>query len=174
MVDKLKHEPGPEDIGFEHQDLRSRSVLGFLAALGVACVIVYFVLLGVYSYLEKDYGRRQSPLNPLKTPETTNTRTITPQEVQKFPEPRLETNERTELHDFRLAEEKKLNEYAWVDKANGQVQIPIDRAMQLIVQRGLPVRPANGAAGANNDVNKQLGISTQIGTRGAVYQGSPL
>src|SRR5438045_682535 len=103
MVDeKSKHEPGPEDIGFEHEDLRSRSVLGFLVMLGLACIVVYFVLLGVYSVLEKNVGRDQPPLNPLKTPAVANTRTVTPQEVEKFPEPRLETNERIELHDFRL------------------------------------------------------------------------
>jgi hypothetical protein len=179
--DKIKHEPAPEDIGYEHHDLRARSILGFLLALGIACVVVYFVLLGVYSFLEKDYARRQAPQSPLKAPVTAAPMIVTPQDVQKFPEPRLETNERTELHDFRLAEEKKLNEYAWIDQANGQVQIPIDRAMQLIVQRGLPVRPANGtganagnAAGTGEKTTEQFGVSTKIGTRGAVYPGSPL
>ncbi|MBA3916402.1 MAG: hypothetical protein H0X25_21670 [Acidobacteriales bacterium] len=174
MVDeKTKHEPGPEDIGFEHEDLRPRSVLGFLLMLGTACVIVYFVLLGVYSVLEKDFGRNQPPTNPLKAPEAPNTRMITPQEVEKFPEPRLETNERLEMHDFRLAEEKKLNGYSWVNQANGEVRIPIERAMQLVVQRGLPVKQGGeGAASTGKAVMEQAG-SGRPSMPGTQYPGSP-
>jgi hypothetical protein len=46
-----------------------------------------------------------------------------------------------EINEFRLQEEQTLHSYAWVDKDAGTVRIPIDRAMQLIAQRGLPVRP---------------------------------
>ena len=39
-----------------------------------------------------------------------------------------------------------LNGYGWVDKANGVVHIPIERAMQLTLERGLPVREGSDAA----------------------------
>ena len=35
-----------------------------------------------------------------------------------------------------------LQGYHWVDQSAGIVQIPIDQAMDLVVQRGLPARPA--------------------------------
>jgi hypothetical protein len=57
----------------------------------------------------------------------------------------LETNERLEINDFRLQEEKTLNSYGWVDKQAGVARIPIDRAMELLAQRGLPTRPQAGA-----------------------------
>jgi hypothetical protein len=41
--------------------------------------------------------------------------------------------------------------YDWVDQKAGTVRIPIDRAMELIAQRGLPMRTqavAEGAAAA--------------------------
>src|SRR5208282_5249649 len=39
-----------------------------------------------------------------------------------------------------------LHSYGWVDEKAGTVRIPIERAMDLLVQRGLPVR-SQGASG---------------------------
>jgi hypothetical protein len=57
--------------------------------------------------------------------------------------PRLETNELGQLDDQRLREEDILNTYGWTDQKAGVAHIPIDRAMALIAQRGLPVAPPN-------------------------------
>ena len=56
------------------------------------------------------------------------------------PEPRLQTNPRQDLSNLRAREDALLNSYGWVDKNTGVVRIPIERAMQLIVERGLPTR----------------------------------
>ena len=37
-----------------------------------------------------------------------------------------------------------LNNYTWIDQAAGTVSLPIDRAIELTAQRGLPVRPQPG------------------------------
>src|SRR5207247_4662310 len=58
--------------------------------------------------------------------------------------PRFEKKDRLEIKDFRMQEEQTLNSYGWVDQQNGVVRIPIDRAMQLIAERGLPTRPQTG------------------------------
>lgn len=39
-----------------------------------------------------------------------------------------------ELRTLRNAEDQALHAYGWVDQAKGQVRIPIDRAMSLIVE----------------------------------------
>jgi hypothetical protein len=44
-----------------------------------------------------------------------------------------------------VQEEKTLHSYGWVDQRAGVVRIPIDRAMELVAQRGLPTRPQAGA-----------------------------
>jgi hypothetical protein len=44
-----------------------------------------------------------------------------------------------------LKEEQTLDSYSWVDQKTGVVRIPIDRAMQLIAQRGLSTTPKVGA-----------------------------
>jgi hypothetical protein len=84
-------------------------------------------------------------LSPLATPQA-DTRTVTRENTQAFPQPRLEENERMQLGPFIEDQDRKLATYDWVDKNKGTVRIPIDRAMELIVQRGLPVRPPGSTA----------------------------
>jgi hypothetical protein len=55
--------------------------------------------------------------------------------------PMLEVNERGQFRDFLVNQENQLNSYGWVDEKAGVAHIPIERAMELIVQRGLPVYP---------------------------------
>ena len=46
------------------------------------------------------------------------------------------------LKNLRATEDTDLTSYGWVDRKNGVVHIPIDQAMDLILQRGLPIRQA--------------------------------
>ena len=62
------------------------------------------------------------------------------------PPPVLVVNEPTVLSEFRASEEQTLTTYGWVDKTLGIARIPIDRAKELVVERGLPVRGAAPAA----------------------------
>ena len=52
------------------------------------------------------------------------------------PEPRLETHSGQTLAAIERAEREKASAYAWVDRSNGRVRIPIARALQLILARG--------------------------------------
>lgn len=42
---------------------------------------------------------------------------------------------KTNLTELRIEEAKKANSYAWIDQSAGQIQLPIERAMELTVQR---------------------------------------
>ena len=57
-----------------------------------------------------------------------------------FPQPQLQENEVPDLKAIRAAEEQVLHSYAWVDPEANVVRIPIDRAIDLLAERGLPVR----------------------------------
>ncbi len=141
-----------QEMDFEREDLAPRPILLFLLSLAAGCVLVYFVLRGMYSYLDSYEKHHQPVQNPLVQPATADTRGVLPGEVVKFPQPRLETDERREINDFREREEQTLNSYGWVDQSAGVVHIPIDRAMQLVAQRGLPTRPQTGTV-PSSDVN---------------------
>ncbi len=142
---------GEPNGGYEHEDMHSRTVVIFLASLALICVLVYFFLKGMYGYLDAYDKSHQPEQNPLKPPAAIDTRdTRTPQVAAQvkadFPEPRLESDERTEIRDFRWQEARTLNSYGWVNQQAGVVHIPIERAMELVVERGLPVRPEGGTA----------------------------
>src|SRR2546428_8808869 len=126
---------------FEREDLSAKGVFAFLIGLALVCMLVYFILRGMYAYLDAYQKAHQSPQSPLVKTTEADTRAVTLEDITKFPQPRLERNEQLEINDFRLEEEKKLNSYGWVDEKEGVVHIPIERAMQLVGQRGLPTRP---------------------------------
>lgn len=140
----LHHDEHREGAGFERSDLGSRPIFGFLISLAILGILVYYGIWGVYYVLDTYYHKHQASVSPLVHVQK-DTRLVDLGTVEKtFPEPRLETNERTELNDFRLGEEQTLNSYGWVDQNAGVVRIPIDRAMQLIAERGLPTKPQVG------------------------------
>jgi len=143
--EQIKHREDNADEGFEHQDLSPNAVYAFLASLAVAGILIYFVIWGAYHVLDAYEKNHQPPQNPLIPQTAADTRIVPPDAYKKFPQPRLERNERLEINEFRLHEEQKLNSYGWVDQNAGVVRIPITQAMQLIAQRGLPTTPKAGS-----------------------------
>jgi hypothetical protein len=134
---------------FERRDIGVAGIIYFFAGLAAATLIIHFLLAGLYDFLDKRERAQQPPVNPLITNVPADTRQIPFNYPEKaFPTPRLEHDERTQLNDIRIAEEQKLASYDWVDEKAGTVRIPIDRAMELVAQRGLPVRTQETAAQA--------------------------
>lgn len=59
--------------------------------------------------------------------------------------PHLQSDPQAEMRAFRAAQEARISGYDWVDRDAGIVQVPVARALELVAQRGLPVRePAEG------------------------------
>jgi len=58
----------------------------------------------------------------------------------QFPEPRLQVAPQLDLAALRTQEDKELNNYGWINRQTGVVRLPIERAMDLLAQRGVPVR----------------------------------
>jgi hypothetical protein len=60
--------------------------------------------------------------------------------TQQFPTPRLQTDDgNQDVADLHSREDLLLDNYSWADPSQGKVRIPIERAMELLAQRGLPV-----------------------------------
>ena len=55
-------------------------------------------------------------------------------------------DEPANLRSFRQREDAELHSYGWVDRNAGTLRIPIDRAKDLLLERGLPVKGAPPAA----------------------------
>jgi hypothetical protein len=59
-----------------------------------------------------------------------------------FPEPRLQLSPSSEMREYTARMTRELNNYGWIDRKAGVVRLPIERAMELLVERGVPVRPS--------------------------------
>ncbi|HZW81361.1 MAG TPA: hypothetical protein VFF50_12885 [Candidatus Deferrimicrobiaceae bacterium] len=135
-----------EHESYEHQDLRPAGILYFLLTLVVVTVLCMFGLKGLYAFLDHRERASESVVNPLVKNVPEDTRHIPPGYPQTaFPSPRLEVDERGQLNGIRLEQDEALYSYGWVDEKAGMVHIPIERAMDLLAQRGLPVRPQGEA-----------------------------
>src|SRR5438093_862153 len=110
----------------------------------------------MYSALNNYQKTHQPPQNPLASTNYAGTREPSGRDTLKFPEPRLEINERTQLNGFRLDEEKKLNSYGWVDQKAGVVHIPIERAMQIVAQPANQRPPGLANVGIEQHLNQQI------------------
>jgi hypothetical protein len=131
MAEHASHEGDHADVHREESDVNIRAIFGFgagLAALGAVVAVVVWLLFGYLTRREDiTSGARAYPL-------------AAGQEERLPPEPRLQTNPKQDLKDLRAAEDDTLNNYRWVDRNAGVVRIPIDEAMRLTLQRGLPAR----------------------------------
>jgi hypothetical protein len=118
------------EVHHEESDVNIRAIFGFGAALVVVAAVVHlliFVLFGFFNTREGLSGPAEYPL-------------AAAQEDRLPPEPRLQTNPREDLNELRAKEDQILESYGWVDRNAGVVRIPIEVAMRLTLERGLPSR----------------------------------
>jgi hypothetical protein len=119
------------EVRHEESDVNIRGILMFAAGLIVVAFVVHVAMWGLYRFFDARENHRQGVAEyPLAAQ----------QEQRLPPEPRLQTNPREDMQKLRDGEEQILTTYGWVDKNAGVVRIPIDEAMKLTVQRGLPAR----------------------------------
>jgi hypothetical protein len=124
--------PEPENTGFERRDVNPRAVRWAAIWLIVALIVTFIGMRILESVLSASrHGRA--------------TQIVTPR--FDIPPPRLETNPAVALAKLRAMEDARLHGYGWVDRGAGIIHIPIERAMELTVERGLPAR-ASAKGGA--------------------------
>ena len=54
------------------------------------------------------------------------------------PGPRLQSSPTRDFQEMLRTENTRLQSYGWVDRSAGMVRMPIDQAMQVVLERGLP------------------------------------
>jgi hypothetical protein len=153
-----KHEAGhePEEIdashGYEATDVRVSGVVVFLVALSIFAVVTAVLAYGVGKVINAHLAKENGP--PGKWAKTVDIRQLgnmpsnpemqnkVAELTQQFPTPRLQTDDGSEdIANLHAREELLLENYSWANQEQGKVRIPIERAMELIAQSGLPVAP---------------------------------
>ena len=118
-------------------DENVRAILHFALGMVVAAVVIYAVLFGMFQYFDRQAAAADPARNPLLAGEKPP---ATP--AARFPQPRLQSNAATDQEKARAGEDEFLSSYGWVDRNAGVVHMPVERAMQMIAERGVPVWPA--------------------------------
>jgi hypothetical protein len=159
---------------FEHEDLSPLGVFYFLAGLAIVGITIYFILVGMYRYLDAYDRNHQPPMNPMAVTTGVNPNVMTQRQIRQqidktFPKPVLEYSERTQFIQELAKEDNTLESYDWVDQSSGIVRIPIEQAIDLMAQRGLPVIPesaraANAAKQPGTAKSGAAGSTTKTGT----------
>lgn len=120
--------------GFEATDVRPNAIWLVASGLVVCVALVFLGITWMFHYLNRrDLAAQKGSEIDRVTQAVAATR-------PQFPAPRLQVAPQADLAALRSREDAELNGYGWVDRQAGVVRIPINRAMDLIVQRGLPVR----------------------------------
>jgi hypothetical protein len=145
MPNDLKSSPiSSESLARKHE-VSEKSVRNVLIVGGASAflLIVSLAACGVAFHLlsEKRAMQWMPPLGIISAPNSAP--------LKRFPAPNLDLDDD---HAQRVAlyakQSQKLNSYGWVDQRKGIFHIPIERAMDLILQRGLPTR-TNGVSGTD-------------------------
>jgi hypothetical protein len=149
------HKPEEVDAsaGYERSDVRTTGIVVFLTAMMIFVVVTAILAYGIGKVINARMAREDGPNS--KWTQTVDVRQLgnlpsnpelqhkVAELTQQFPTPRLQTDDgMQDLSDLHAREDLLLENYTWVDRSQGKVRIPIERAMELIAARGLPVAPA--------------------------------
>ena len=122
-----------EDVHHESSDINVRAILWFVGVLAGITIAIQLAMWGMFKGLNWYETRNQAYVTPLGRQDAAR--------ATDFREPRLQTTPWTDLRTFRADQQKTLDSYGWVDEKLGIARIPIAKAKELLLQRGLPVRP---------------------------------
>jgi hypothetical protein len=148
---------GPDEVdasaGYEQADVRVTGIIVFLVALGIFVAVTGVLCYGIGKIINAHMDKEDGPNTKwTKTadirqlgnlPNNPEMQNKVAQLAQQFPTPRLQLDDgNQEIADLHAKEDLLLNNYSWADESKGTVRIPIEQAMALIAERGLPVAAA--------------------------------
>jgi hypothetical protein len=125
------------DVRHETSDVNIRAILGFGLGLIVVAVVIHVAIWLLFMFFEG----REAHGAAREFPMAIGRENRVPPEPRLQPSPPEWKTPREELEGLRARENAILESYG-LDKATGDVRIPISEAMKLTVQRGLPARAA--------------------------------
>jgi len=144
-------------VGYERSDVKAKGIVIFMIGMslfagvsGVFCYQIGKVFFARIAKTEQPKSKWAATEgmgpqgNMANNPDLQRQTELT---VQRFPTPRLQIDDGgQDLANLHVREDLLLNNYSWLggsqDLSQGKVRIPIDRAMELLAQRGLPLASA--------------------------------
>jgi hypothetical protein len=138
--------------GYEVTDVSVHGIVVFIVGLFISVGVFFVLCFGLGKVINYGIAKSDGPPNKwnatnVPQPDKFALQSNPAQEQQKlqqltqrFPTPRLETDDgNQDLANLHGREDLLLDHYTWVDSSHAKVRIPIERAMELVAQHGLPV-----------------------------------
>ncbi|MCL6624193.1 MAG: hypothetical protein K6T17_06190 [Fimbriimonadales bacterium] len=127
-MSESKHSPEPHgEKPYETEEILAwRTIRWGLLVLVVMVVVALIAgryMLDAFTASARRQGEAQAQVSP-----------------PAVPRPALQANPQMDIVELRRVEEGRLSSYGWVDKERGIVYVPIERAMELLTEKGLPAR----------------------------------
>ena len=134
------HDGHESEVSYERKDVNVFQISAFGIDLLLAVIVSVFAMWAMFDFFyHREDQKNVNGANALML----NERPKLP------PEPRLQAEPKMELKDLKADEETILHSYGWMDPNKGTVRIPIDLAIDMVAQKGLPSKPS--PAGGDND-----------------------
>ena len=129
--------PEHDTVAFETRDVKARTIYIYLAVLAIAVILSYVVCVFILRATTKLAVESDTPPPAVRAEMGKDYLTMPP-------EPRLQgvpghrNDPQNDLRE-KMLEDTEANEKAgWIDQNSGIVQIPVEDAMKIIVEKGLP------------------------------------
>lgn len=127
-----EHHTPAEIVGHEQSDAELGPLVRFAIFLAAIVFVCATLVVGLYKFLDAREIAEKAGRYPLAEGVT---RPLPPR-------PRLQTYPFDDIKAFRGDEDRVLEHYGWVDKNAGVVRIPVERAIDVLAEKGLPYRSA--------------------------------
>jgi hypothetical protein len=126
----IEHHTPAEMVGHETTDAAIGPLLRFAIFLAALTFFIAILVVGLYKFLDAREVAEKASHYPLA------------EGVDRPlpPRPRLQTYPFDDIKSLHAEENKLLEHYAWVDQNAGVVRIPIERAIEVLAEKGLPYR----------------------------------
>jgi hypothetical protein len=129
--------PENDTVAFENSDVKARTIYAYLAVLGAAVILSYVASVFILRFTTRIAVESDTPPPPVREEMGKDYLTMPP-------EPRLQgvpghgTDPQYDLRE-KIQEDSEADEKTgWIDQNTGVAQIPVEDAMKIIAQKGLP------------------------------------
>jgi hypothetical protein len=154
----------------EESDVNIKAIVGFGIFLIISAIVIHVALYGLYKFFDNMAEKQNAPRNPMvQVEKAAGSDTMSAESQSETAKrlnrtfggnalnPMLQVDDVHDMDMMRKAQDTQMSEYQWTNKGTGNVRIPIDRAMELIAERGLPnvpmLPPGKAAAAASPAAN---------------------
>ena len=108
--------------GHETSDMNPKYIVYFAGGLVIVAIVIQVALWWMFHRFEQAQARREIQPTLVEAP-------------KRVPEPKLQVSPQDDLQELLRQENQILGTYGWIDRGTGRARIPINRAMQLFLQK---------------------------------------